>query len=266
MAQLFDDVFNSKSIHEMLFFNLRSVLIHSTLLVLEKENKPMFERWSYLAKTKHKFDIKTVHDNADAMIDAQRVYEQYAPYYPEFSRINAITYATVYMENGKLKRYMKKIVNEDEFIVLATFTEELYQLSSDGIKSSPQYFPILCGHNILRYDIPHFVKKHVLYKDRFEKGLPLIIKKNLDVKPWESGVIDTVNVWKFNGYDYMPLMLISDFLGLKKTVDLLPLDEVSKQYWEMVSTDEEKALEFVSLQSATQTNLVIQLMNRLRQL
>jgi hypothetical protein len=64
----------------------------------------------------------------------------------------------------------------------------------------------------------------------------------------------------------MPLMLISDFLGLKKTVDLLPLDEVSKQYWEMVGTDEEKALEFISLQSATQTNLVIQLMNRLRQL
>jgi len=47
-------------------------------------------------------------------------------------------------------------------------------------------------------------------------------------------------------------------------VDLLSLDEVSKTYWELAKTDTEKALEFISLQSATQTNLVIQLMNILR--
>jgi hypothetical protein len=56
-------------------------------------------------------------------------------------------------------------------------------------------------------------------------------------------------------------------LGLKKTVDLLPLDEVSQKYWEMVVDGKsEEALEFVSLQSATQINLVIQLMNTIRQL
>jgi len=86
----------------------------------------------------------------------------------------------------------------------------------------------------------------------------------LGVKPWESGIIDTVNVWKFNGYDNIPLMLISDYLGLKKSIDLLPHDKVSETYWEIVKDDTEKALEFISLQSSTQTDLVILLLNTLR--
>lgn len=259
MAQLFDDVFNAQGIHEMLFFNSKTVLTYRTLTQLEKENKPMYERWLYLAKTRY---------NADALGEDQyqTIYQKNAIKFPEFSRIVAITYATVYVENGTLKRYMKKIVNEDEVIILQTFLDELYQLSSDATKSTPQYFPMLCGHNILNHDIPLLIKKCVQYKDKLEKGIPLIIKRSLGIKPWESGVIDTVDVWKFNGYDRMPLMLIADYLGLKKTVDLLPPQEVSEKYWELVETDGEKALEFVSLQSATQTNLVIQLMNGLRQL
>ena len=259
MAQLFDDVFNAQGIHEMLFFNLKSVLVYPTLKEFSEKNKPLFERWEYLAKTKYNAEI----------VDGsyrQTIYEKNAPYYPEFSRVVAITYATVYVENGTRKRFMKKIVNEDEFIVLATFMEELYQLSSEATKSNPQFFPILCGHNIISHDIPYLIKKHILYRDKFEKNIPLILKRSLGIKPWESGIIDVVNVWKFNGYNKISLMLISDFLGLKKTVDLLPLDEVSKEYWNTVGTDNEKALEFVSLQSATQTNLVIQLMNTLSSL
>ena len=261
MAQLFDDIFNKASIYEMLFFNVKSVLIHPTLEDLEKNNKPMFERWEYLAKTKYKSEV--VNEQYQ-----QKIYERNAVYYPEYSKIIAITYATLYVENGTLKRYMKKIVNEDEFIVLATFMDELYQLSSDGVKSTPKHFPILCGHNIMSHDIPLLIKRFILHRNKFEtnKQIPYILKNSLNLKPWESGIIDTVNVWKFNGYDNMPLMLISDFLGLKRTTELLPLDEVSQQYWEMVGTDAEKALEFVSFQSATQTNLVIQLLNELRQL
>ena len=258
MAQLFDDVFNKASIYETLFFNVKSVLIHPNLDDLEANNKSLFERWKYLEVSKYPLEVGS----------REEIYKRNAPYYPEYSKIIAITYATLYVENGTLKRYMKKIVNSDEFIVLMTFMDELYQLSSDGVKSSPKHFPILCGHNIISHDIPLLIKKFVLYRDRFEinKEIPYILKNSLTIKPWESGVIDTVNVWKFNGYDNMPLMLISDYLGLKKTVDLLPLDELSKEYWGMVDSDVKKAVEFVSLQSATQTNLVIQLMNELRQL
>lgn len=260
MAQLFDDVFNPQGIYEMLFFNSKTVLIYPTIDQLEKENKALYARWLYQAK--NKFD-----KNYPEPTKAQTVYEQNAINFPEFTRIVAITYATAYSENGALKRYMKKIVNEDELVVLKTFIDELYALSSEATKSTPQFFPILCGHNILNHDIPLLIKKCIQYKDNLEKGVPLILKRSLGIKPWESGVIDTVDVWKFNGYDRMPLMLIADYLGLKKNVDLLPLDEVSSKYHEMMADGKsEEALEFVSLQSANQTNLVVQLINVLRKL
>jgi hypothetical protein len=259
MAQLFDDVFHPERVYEMLFFSIKPVLIHPSLEKLEIENKAMYERWLYLAKLKY-------NDKYREDTYADIIYKQNAVYFPEFSKAVAITYGTVYVENGTRKRYMKKIVNEDEFIVLQTFMDELYQISSNGVQSTPNYFPILCGYNIISHDIPFLIKKHIFYRDRFDKKLPLILKRSLGIKPWESGVIDIVNVWKFNGFDNMPLMLIGDYLELKKTVDLLSLGEVSKQYWELANTDIEKALDFVSLQSATQTNMVLQLMNTLSQL
>ena len=260
MAQLFEDVFNAQAIYDMVFFNSKTVLIHQQLEELKKEDKAMYNRWVYLAK---KFTTETDREDDEYM---REVYEKNAIKYPEFSKIVAITHAKVYIENGVLKRYMKKIVNEDEFVVLSEFLDELYKVSTEAIQSTPQFFPTLCGHNILNHDIPLLIKKCMLYSDKLEKGVPLILKRSLGIKPWESGVIDTVDVWKFNGYDRMPLMLIADYLGLKKTVDLLPPEEVSQKYWETKSDDTEKALEFVSLQSATQTNLVIQLLNGLRQL
>ena len=267
MAQLFDDVFNPQGIYETFFFNIKSVLLHPTLKEFQTNDKNLYERWKSLSRSKYKYDVDLEHkDIVDPIAHAEKFYSENAVYYPEFTKIVAITYATVYIEDGTVKRHMKKIVNEDEFIVLATFMEELFQLSRDGAQSSPQFFPTLCGHNIISHDMPHLIKKFIYYRDRFEtnKNIPLILKRSLGVKPWESGVVDTINVWKFNGYDNMPLMLISDYLGLKKTVNLFPLHKVSETYWEMVKDDTEKALEFVSLQSATQTNLVIQLINTLR--
>ena len=153
-------------------------------------------------------------------------------------------------------------------MVIDTFMDMLHQLSSEGIKSSPKYFPMFCGHNINNYDIPLLIKRHILHRDKFErnKELPFILKNCLNAKPWESGIVDTINVWRFNGNDYMPLMLIADYLELKKTVELKTLADVSRAYWNTVADKPEEALEYVSLQSATQTNLVIQLINELRQL
>jgi lipopolysaccharide biosynthesis glycosyltransferase len=259
---LFDEVFNKASIYDMLFFNIKAVLIHPTLDNLQKENPVMYERWKYLSKVKHNIVIRGYnYDEGGNPTEQEIMYEEKAIYYPEFTRIVAITYASLYAEKGQLKRFFKKIVNEDEFIVIDTFMDMLHQISSEGVKSTPSYFPMFCGHNIINYDIPLLIKRYVLHRDKFErnKELPVILKNCLNAKPWESGVVDTINAWRFNGNDYTPLMLIADY------------PEVSKKYWKMITDGgtaaaEEEALEYVSLQSATQTNLVIQLINELRQL
>lgn len=281
--ELFEEVFNGASIYDMLFFNIKAVLEHPTLDDLKANNPVLYERWKYISKSKYNADFDVVHGVAGTFTDetpqyTQRIYEEKAVYYPEFCRIVAITYASIYFKDT-LKRFFKKISNEDEYIVLATFMDVLYQLSSEGVQSNPPYFPNFCGHNVINYDIPLLIKRFLKYKERFReklkpsddngkptKLLPFNLKNSLAAKPWESKVIDTVNVWKFNGNDYTPLMLIADYLGLKKTVDLDALPDVSRNYWKIVKEKPEEALEYVSLQSATQTNLVIQLMNELRQL
>jgi len=256
---LFDDVFNKASIYEMLFFNLKSVLIHPTLNDLKEKNPTLFERWKYLSKSK--YDVEII--DAEMLFEQNDVYLNNAPYFAEYSKIVAITYASLYIENGNLKRYFKKIVNTNEANVISQFFDVLNGLSSDGVKSQPQFFPILCGHNIISYDIPFLIKRFLKNKELIggNKQLPLILKKSLNIKPWESGIIDTLNVWKFNGFDNIPLMLIADFLELKKKVDLLSLPELSKYYWDNFNENPDDTLEFISLQSATHTNFVIQLMN-----
>jgi len=270
--ELFEEVFNKATIYDMMFFNVKAVLIHPTLDELQKENPALFDRWKYLSKTKYGFDMDVIHGVAGTMTDetpefAEKIYEDKAIFYPEFSRILVITYAEVRSEDGTLKRDLKRIAGEDEGNTIGIFMDVLHQKSREAVQSTPQYFPILTGHNILNYDLPLLIKRFLIHKNNFtNRQLPFILKRNLGAKPWESRVIDTVTVWKFNGNDYTPLMLIADYLGLKKTVDLEPLPDVSRQYWEMVKTEPEKALDFVGLQSANQTNVVIQLMNELRQL
>ncbi len=276
MAALFDDVFNKASIYEMFFFNLKSVLIHPTLSNLEKNNPQLFERWKYLSKSKYDCNVVSYEtikeqfpDNFNTVeLEQETVYKENAPYFAEYSKIVAITYASLYTEDGALKRYFKKIVNNDEANIISQFFDVLNELSSDGVKSQPQFFPILCGHNIISYDIPFLIKRYIKNREIITstKQIPFILKRSLNIKPWESGIIDTLNVWKFNGFDNMPLMLIADFLELKKKTDLLPLPELSKYYWDNFDKNQAETLEFVSLQSATQTNFVIQLMNELRQL
>lgn len=273
--ELFEQVFNRLGILDMLFFNCKAVLEYPTLDDLQEKNPALYGRWKYLSKSKYDIDFDVDYGEPSTEDLAEKVYQDKAIFYPEFSRIVTISYATLYMKDGKINRFFKKISNEDEYIVLANFVDILYQLSSDGVKSSPPYFPTLCGHNITNYDIPLIIKRMLKHKARFEAArtdqkstqqlIPFILKNCLSAKPWEGRVVDTVNVWKFNGNDFTPLMLISDYLGLKKTVDLLPLSELSKYYWENVTEKPEDTLEYISLQSSTQTNLVIQLMNELRQ-
>lgn len=260
----FKEVFNRASIYDMLFFNVKSVLEYPTIEKLKTENLPLFKQWQEISKYKYNCD----YDVVDAT-EFEKNYLNKAPFYPEYSMIVAITYASIYMENGELKRAFKRIVDTDEVVVLETFIDVLNQISSESAQSTPQIFPILCGHNILNNDIPLLIKRFIKLLPKFKtsiKQLPYILKRSLDIKPWESGVLDTSSVWKFNGFENASLMLISEFLELKKNIDVLSPSELSKYYWDNIYDDIDGTLKYVALQSATQTNLVIQIINGLRQL
>ena len=187
---LFNDVINKSTVYESLFFNIKAVLTYPTLEQLKTENEELYTRWMFLANTKYG-DINVSEEYS------QIKYEDKAILYPEFTRIVAITYATLYVKDGKLERYFKRIANDNEAIVISTFMDVLHELSRDGMQSTPYHFPILCGHNIIANDIPLLMKRFLINRDKLEtnKTLPYILKRALDIKPWESGVLDTINVF-----------------------------------------------------------------------
>lgn len=251
----FNDVFNKVSIFDTLFFNIKAVLEYPTLKSLKESNVSMYNHWMSLSNKKYVGD------------DEETKYQEYAVYFPEFSKIVSITYASLYLKNGDIKRDFKKIMDVDERVVIETFYNFLSKISSEGIQSTPQTLPILCGHNILGYDIPFLIKRFVKILPQLQTTtLPFILKRTLDLKPWESGVLDTSVIWKFNGYNGASLHMISDFLGLKNNVEILSTPKISKYYHDNIGTDVNETLKFITLQSAVQTNLTIQLVNRLRML
>lgn len=261
MGQVFNNIFNKAVIYDLFFFNVKSVLLFPNYKLLCLTDKQLSLDWKFLAETK--FNQKINDDD----ITINEIYLKHAPNYSEFTKIVAITYATLQVEDGKLKRYLKSIVDIDEIVVINKFMDKLYQLSSAGVASTPTYFPILCGHDIISDDIPLLIKKIISYRNVIDnRGIPYILKNALNIKPWESGVIDTSNIWNFNGYRKMSLRSIANFLKLKSNVDLLDLKELSQEYWKLSETNENAALKLISLQSATQTNYVIQLVNELRAL
>ena len=266
--ELFEKVFNPSNIYETLFFNIKSVTAYKDIFEFQKNEPNLFKQWELIATTKYKVNQGGFTDEA-YMLMLHDKYVEKGMYYPEFSKIVAITYATVYAKDGKLNRDFKKIIDEDEFTVLQSFHNILDIISHDSVQSSPQFFPTLCGHNIINNDIPLFLKRLIKYRDRFDKKenlIPFILKKHLKSKPWDANIVDTINLWKFNGMSNTPLSMIGDFLGLKRTTDLAEMKELSDYYWENIKKSPKETLDYFALQSATQTNIVIQLLNELRAL
>ena len=177
--EVFDIVFNKQKIYETLFFNIKSVSTYGDVRDL-KENEPeVFKQWETICKTKYNVNRMGLPGDDAYLMLLNDSYVEKAMYYPEFSKIVAITYATVYVEDGQLKRHFKKIVNPDEFEIIKVFNDVLTQISSDGVQSNPQYFPTLCGHNIINNDIPLYLKRLIAFRNEFESKenlIPLILK------------------------------------------------------------------------------------------
>jgi hypothetical protein len=258
--ELFDTVFNTVSMYDMLFFNIKSVLEYPTLMKLKEEKPIMFERWKYISINKYMMvDITDVDGNFTSNEAWDEIYLKNAVHYVEFCKIVAISYGTVSSVDGKPERFFKSIKNNDEATVIETFMKVLHDTSEE------KNFPTLCGYNIIAYEIPFLLKRYLINSSKFEKQeIPLIIKRQLSAKPWESGIVDVANVYKFNGATSTPLLLISDSLGLKRNVDLVDSNELSQYYWKNVD-ELDKTLDWISLQSLTQINIIVQLINKLRQ-
>ena len=260
---LYSDVFNRAKIYNLLFFNIKTITEKSSFEYLNDNQRLLWER---LSSKQYPNEI---------LVDT---YRKYGVFYPEFSKIIGLSYGYVSVgEDGNLKRELKQVINMNEGIIIETFFDILNQAAvlAKNPVNGVQPKNILCGHNIIDYDIPFLLKRFMVNKlkgNNFSDKnivIPELIKKALDNKPWESSsVIDTSTVWKFNSYSggKAPLESIVETLDLKRNVVMLPIEEVSSYYWKNIEIQPQETLKNIGLQALNTVNCVIQLMNEFRRL
>jgi len=264
------NIFNRANIYDIIFFNIQTVTEYGDTTSFEKEEPEKYQTWLRMAEKRYsdKFEeIKNDGNSYKRIIDD--LYLEKACFLPEFSKIVAISYATVSTDgDGKLKRELKKIEGETEFELIKEFCTMLTVAHTMNHDAKKQPYT-LCGHNIIGHDIPLLAKRIVKYRKELNgiygsHIIPVLIKDYLNAKPWNSNVLDTINIWKFNGTDFISLNLVSDFLGLKKTMRLKPKDEINKEYWAGIEDDKGSIMREINTQSANYTNVAFQLINEMR--
>jgi len=195
----FKHVFNAPSLYDVLFFDVITITEYDNVDTFKEKDVNGYLHWHRMAKKRY----DSVDDNT---------YMETACFIPEYSKIVAISYGGFYVENGKMNNYFKTITGEE-----STILERFFKIMNDFKKKKQDGF--LCGHNISGYHIPTLIKRGLKHKFK----IPHSIKNNLMAKPWENAIIDTIDLWKFTGNEYVSLDAISHFLDIEVNYDDLSL-------------------------------------------
>lgn len=228
----FKFVFNKTEINRVLFFKVLTVNEFPNLETFKTVKIDLYNSWHKQAENRYDF------------VD-QDVFMDKACYMGELTNIVAIAYGTLQRdEEGQIKRTLNVIHSPDEVANI----EEFFGLINTMQQQVPN--PLYCGHNIVNYDIPFLIKRALSNNIK----VPELFKKSLSLKPWEANILDTVDLWKFNGNDYCSLKYIASFLDSIK-YKTLPLDinEINRKYW----TDGDGS--WVEYEIKNQVNLTMQL-------
>jgi DNA polymerase elongation subunit (family B) len=154
--------------------------------------------------------------------------ETSASFYPkrsaimaEFGKIICISAGYFKWDNGILGMRVKSFYGHDEKALLEAVVVSFNQWQNN--KKSIAF----CGHNIKEFDIPYLCRRMLV------NGLS--IPKYLDfqaMKPWETNVVDTLQLWKFGDYKhYITLNLLAACMGVPSPKDDIDGSMVGDVYW-----------------------------------
>ncbi|MES1224315.1 MAG: 3'-5' exonuclease, partial [Bacteroidota bacterium] len=145
-----------------------------------------------------------------AELSPEESYSQRAAITAEFGKVICITTGFFYTDaDSKLHLKLKTVANDDEKILLNDFINLCDRFRQ---KHNPFFF---AGHNIKEFDIPYIARRMMHHKISLPDYFQLYGKR-----PWETNLIDTLELWKFGDYkNYTSLKLLSAFLGIPTSKD-----------------------------------------------
>lgn len=195
-------------IEDVLFLDIETVPNRSSYRDLTNYEKELWE------EKKGKFKAET--ESKD------EYYFNNAGIFAEFGKIICISVGWVFADGMFQGFQLKSFSGDDEVKLLKEFSAFL----KDKNKANRNLN--CCGHNIKEFDVPYICRRMLMHSMK----LPDYFESLQAKKPWEAGLLDTMDLWKFGDYkNYISLKLLAHCLGIPSPKDDISGKDVGKVYW-----------------------------------
>lgn len=192
------------------------------LLLLDIETVPQYQSFNDLPKLWKELWADKISKTMPEKNSAAEMYEQKAGIQAEFGKIVCISTGFFYHDTGgRLCFRLKSYAHEQEKELLTAFLQTL----ETAYEKNPLFH--FAGHNIKEFDIPWICRRSLIN----QLPLPSFLQLN-GKKPWETNLIDTMQLWKFGDYkNYTSLKLIAAALGIDTPKDDIDGSKVKEVYY-----------------------------------
>lgn len=158
-------------------------------------------------------------DYPDDMSEEDKV--QTAGLYAEFGRVVCISFGAF---------YESKDTHETRFCVSSIYgtdEKQMLQQFANLLDKNKLTYRKLCGHNAKDFDIPYLIRRMLIYQIK----LPQILQLT-DKKPWETPIVDTMELWKCGATRYSAqLKLLCAVFGIPTPKDDIDGSEVANVFY-----------------------------------
>jgi len=186
------------NINKLLFLDIETVGLYYDLDDLHHQSPQLHKVWEDSGYEYFKRQYPE-----DSELTSDDMFMKRAGLLAEFGKIVCISVGFV-LENGDTK-LDSFIGNEQE--ILTKCSALLNRVDKLGF--------LICGHNVKNFDLPYIGKRMVINNIKVPNMIP-----NYKIKPWESRVLDTKEVWNFNSYRGLSsLELVCASLGIPNPKD-----------------------------------------------
>ena len=183
-----------EDINKLLFIDIETVGIGQDLDDLHIINPKLCKLWDESGYPYFKRNY-----SEDSQLTSNEMFINKSALLPEFGKIVCISVGFI-LPDGETK--LDSFYGDEKNLLIAT-SELLNRVDKLGF--------MLCGHNVKNFDLPYIGKRMLINGIKVPKILP-----NYTIKPWESRVLDTKEVWNFNSFRGLSsLDLVCASLGLE---------------------------------------------------
>jgi DNA polymerase elongation subunit (family B) len=186
------------NINKLLFLDIETVGLYDDLDDLNHQSPQLYTVWEDSG-----YEYFKRHYPEDSNLTSNEMFSKRAGLLAEFGKIVCVSVGFV-LESGETK--LDSFTGEEKEI-LTNCSNLLNRVDKLGF--------LICGHNVKNFDLPYIGKRMTINGI----GVPDIVP-NYKIKPWESRVLDTKEVWNFNSYRGLSsLELVCASLGIPNPKD-----------------------------------------------